>query len=360
MHKRIVSTLVVGALAVAACQPAATPTEAPGEGADRLRVVATFSVLGDLVRNVGGDAIDLTVLVGPDSDTHTFEPSPSDSEALARAQVIVENGLELETWLEGLIESSGSGAARVVASDGIDLIPASEEHGHEGEEAHAGEEGEHAGEGGTEEPGHTETEQAGHGEEGHSDHEHGEEGHSDHEHGEFDPHVWQSVPNAIQMVRNIQAGLSAADPDNAATYQANADAYVAQLNELQTYITEQVGTIPTDRRKIVTNHDAIGYFCRDYGFTLVGDVLGSLSTEGAEPTASDLAALIEVINAEQVKAIFPENIENSAVAEQIASETGVIIGGALYTDALGASGTPGATYLTMMRHNTDTIVAALR
>jgi zinc/manganese transport system substrate-binding protein len=326
MHTRIVATLCFGALAMAACQPAATPTEAPAVGADRLRVVATFSVLGDLVRNVGGKAIDLTVLVGPDSDTHTFEPSPSDSEALARAQVIVENGLELETWLDGLIESSGSSAARVVASDGINLIPASER------------------------PGHTETEEA-----GHNEVRHGED-----RRGEFDPHVWQSVPNVIQMVRNIQAGLSAAAPDNAAAYRANADAYIAQLEELQAYIAEQVATVPADSRKIVTNHDAIGYFCREYGFTLVGNVLGALSTEGAEPSAADLAALVEVINAEQVKAIFPENVENVAAAEQIASETGVIIGGALYTDALGASGTPGATYLAMMRHNTDTIVAVLR
>jgi ABC-type Zn uptake system ZnuABC Zn-binding protein ZnuA len=345
MHSRITSLIAASALAVAACQPTTAPTQAPANDGDPLRVVATFSVLGDLVQNVGREAIDLTVLVGPDGDAHTFEPSPSDGEALAKAQVIVEIGVEFETWLDSLIDASGSTAARVVAAEDIDLIPAREAHGHEGEEGRGDEQG-------TEEPGHSETEEAGHGENEHAE--------GAHEHGDFDPHVWQSVPNAILIVRNIQAGLSAADPENAASYQANADAYVAQLNELQTYITEQVGALPVDGRKLVTNHDAIGYYCRDYGLTLVGDLLGSVTTEGAEPSASDVAAIIESIRAEQVKAIFLENIGNSAVAEQIATEAGVVVGGALYTDALGAPGTPGDTYLNMMRHNTDTIVAALR
>lgn len=290
------------ALLLAACQPAATP--APS---GVLRVVATFSILGDLVQNVAGDHVELTVLVGPDGDAHSYEPAPSDLRALAGADLIIENGVEFETWLDDLYAASGSTAQRVVASTAVELLEAAE-HGH----------------------------------------------------GEHDPHVWQSVPNVIAMVAQIEAALAAADSAHTADYQANAAAYRQQLEALHAYIQEQVNTLPAERRKLVTNHDTFGYFARDYGFTIVGTALGSASTEGGEPSAADVTALAEAIRAEGVPAVFAENIEGSRLIERLATETGLRVGPPLYTDALGQPGTAGATYLNLMRYNVDAIVGALR
>ncbi len=315
MSTRWTALLLSIALLVSACAPNPTspssPTDAGSEA--KLRVVATFSVIGDLVRQVGGDQIALTMLVGPDSDAHTYEPSPADSAALADAQVIVESGAGFENWLDDMVAASGTKATRVVASDGVTLRQAGEQ-----------------------------------------------EGGAAHDHGEYDPHVWHNVKNAMQMVRNIQAGLSAADPAHAATYQANADAYLKALADLDAYVRAQAATIPADRRRIVTNHDALGYFCDAYGFTLVGDVLGALSTEAAEPSAQDLAQLADRVRAENVNVIFTENVVSSDVADALARETGVKIGGALYTDALSAAGGPADTYEKMIRVNIDTIVGALK
>lgn len=311
MVSRWVSLLLAGALLVGACAPAPQATETG------LRVVATFSVLGDLVRNVGGDRIALTVLVGPDNDAHTYEPSPTDSAALAEAGVIVENGVEFESWLDDLVTAAGSKAARVVAADGVTLRAG---------DAHD----------------ETTTSDAGHA------------------HDAYDPHIWHDVKNAMQMVRNIQAGLSAVDPANAATYRANAEAYLETLADLDAYVVAQAAAVPADRRRIVTNHDAFGYFCDAYGFTLVGDVLGALSTEAAEPSAQQLAQLADRVRAEDVSVIFTENVVSTDVADALARETGVRIGGALYTDALSAAGGPADTYAAMIRANIDTIVAALK
>lgn len=302
------------ALLLAACQPAASPAPA----ADTLNVVATFSILGDLVRNVGGDHITLTVLVGPDGDAHSYEPAPSDLRALAEADLIFENGVEFETWLDDLYTASESKAQRVVTSTGLELL-----------EAGAQEADGHAAEGGD-------------------------------EHSEHDPHVWQSVPNVIALVAQIQAGLAAADPAHAADYQANAAAYQQELASLHAYIQTQVATLPAERRKLVTNHDTFGYFARDYGFTIVGAALGAVSTEGGEPSAADIARLAEAIRAEGVPAIFAENVEGSRLIERLAAETGLRVGPPLYTDALGQPGTAGDTYLALMRYNVDAIVGALR
>ncbi len=321
MSTRWPALLLSTALLLSACAPTPASPSAPvdaGTEAGKLRVVATFSVIGDLVHQVGGDQIALTLLVGPDSDAHTYEPSPADSAALADAQVIVENGAGFESWLDDMVSASGTKATRVVASDGVTLREASE---HEGET--------HEGEG-------------------------------DPDHGEFDPHIWHNVRNATQMVRNIQAGLSAADPAHASTYQANADAYLKVLTDLDAYVVAQAATIPADRRRIVTNHDALGYFCDAYGFTLVGDVLGALSTEAVEPSAQELAQLADRVRAENVSVIFTENVVSSDVADALARETGVKIGGALYTDALSAAGGPADTYEKMIRANIDTIVGALK
>lgn len=296
-----------------------------------LKVVATFSVLGDLVQNVAGDTVDLTVLVGPDADTHNYEPSPADIVTLDDADLIVENGLEFETWLDDLVTSSGSDATRVVASGGVEPLPASELEEHEGEEAegeeHEGEEGEaHKGED---------------------------------EHGEFDPHVWHDPQNALTMVENIRAALVEADPANAESYNANAEAYTAELESLNTYIQEQVATVPEARRKLVTSHDTFGYFARRYGFEVIGTVIPSVSTEVADPAAGDLAALIDEIEATGATAIFAENVTNPDLLEQVAASAGVTVAPPLYTDALGPEGSEGSTYLAMGRYNVDTIVQAL-
>ena len=282
--------------------------------AQPLNVVATFSILGDFVENVGGDLVDLTVLVGPDGDTHEYEPKPSDSVALSEAALVFENGLGLETWLDNLFAASGSGATRVTVSDGVEAAPADEEGEHE--------EGEH-------------------------------------EHGEFDPHVWHSVPNAVQMVENVRAALVAADPANAETYDANAEAYTAELQALDTYIRERVATLPEARRKLVTGHDTFGYFAREYGFDIVGAVLTSVSTENADPGAGEIADLIERVRAAGVPAIFAENVTNPSLLNQVAASAGVTVAPTLYTDALGAAGTPGETYLSLERYNVDTIATAL-
>lgn len=182
---------------------------------------------------------------------------------------------------------------------------------------------------------------------------------ADHQHGEFDPHVWHDVTNAMAMVETIRDALSAADPDNAAVYAANADAYLAELAELDAWVVEQIESIPPERRKLVTAHDTFGYFAQRYGLEIVGTALGSLSTEVGDPSAGELAALIETIQAEGVPALFAENVSNPALIERIAQETGATIGEPLYTDALGAADTAGATYIDLVRYNVTAIVTAL-
>ncbi|MBI3242761.1 MAG: zinc ABC transporter substrate-binding protein [Chloroflexi bacterium] len=283
------------------------PLGEPASG--KLNVIATYSILGDLAQNVGGDKVDARTLVGPDGDAHTFAPSPADGAALIGATVVFENGLEFEPWLDDLYASSDSKATRVVVTDGIEprMTP--------------------------EEPGHSL--------------------------GESDPHVWHSVANVIHMTRNIRDALAGADPANAATYAANAEAYIAKLQELDTWIFEQVKTLPEARRKLVTSHDTFGYFAERYGFEIVGAALESASTETADPSASDLAALVDEIKAVGVPAIFAENVHNPKLMAQVAAEAGVTLAPQLYTDALGRPGSDGSTYLDMMRYNVITIVTEL-
>jgi ABC-type Zn uptake system ZnuABC Zn-binding protein ZnuA len=303
----------------------------PGDGAGRdagaggaargggPRIVATFSILGDLVREVAGDRAQLTTLVGPGGDAHTFEPSPADNRTLADADVIFENGLGFETWLDGLYESSGSRARRVAVTEGMkSLIPAGEH-----EEEHAGEEGE------------------GHG------------------HGEYDPHVWHDVENAIYIVGRIRDALVEVDPKNAAAYRSNAERYIAELRDLDSYVVRQVATLPAERRKLVTTHDTFGYFARRYGFEVVDTALGT-TTEESEPSAAGVARLIRDIKAAGVPAVFTENVSNPGVMERVARETGAEVAPPLYTDALGEPGSEGGTYVGMEKYNATTIVAALK
>jgi ABC-type Zn uptake system ZnuABC Zn-binding protein ZnuA len=310
---RVAGIGLILAVLAAGCATSPTPEE-PG----RLPVVATFSVLGDLVRSIGGEHVSVRVLAGPGVDTHTFAPTPADGAALATARLVFENGLDFESWLDDLYQASGSQAARVVVSDGVTVI----EGGH------------------SEAEGHTE-----------------DEVEDEHGHGEADPHVWHSAANAIVMARNISAALAAADPANAASYQASADEYVGELEALDAWIMAQVNTLPPERRKLVTTHDTFAYFAERYGFEVIGTVLPT-STEGASPSAQALAALVEAVRAEGVPAVFAETVSNNSLLDQVAREAGVEIV-TLHTDALGPEGSGSGTYLEMMRSNVSAIVTAL-
>lgn len=300
-----------------------------------MKVVATFSILGDMVSRVGGDRVAVVTLVGPDGDAHVYQPSPSDAQAVANADLIVANGLGFEGWMDRLVEASATKAAVVTATAGI--TPRSME-----EEDHDHEEGEHA-----HEEGEHEEEEHAHEEGGH---------HHGHDHGGIDPHAWQSVPNAEIYVANIAKGLGAADPAGAQTYDANAHAYLAELAKLDADIRAGIAALPKSHRTIVTSHDAFGYFADAYGLAFIAPQ--GMSTE-AEASAQDVARLITQIRDHGIAAVFVENISDPRLLEQIAAETNAKIGGTLYSDALSGPDGPAATYLDMMRHNLAQLTAAL-
>lgn len=298
-----------GLLSLSAAGAAQTPT-----AGQPLPVVASTSVIGDLVHNVGGDAIQLTTLIGPGVDAHTFDPAPGDLVTLEKASVVFENGLGLEPWLDQFWESTQPAGTRVIVTDGIEPLPAGAEAGEAADET---------------------------------------------DHGAFDPHVWHDVANAIVMVDNIRQALVAVDPAHAGTYDANAAAYTAELKDLDTWVREQVATVPPERRKLVTNHDTFAYFARAYGFEILGTALGSISTEVGDPSAQKIVALVDEIDQAGVCAIFAENVANPDLMDSIAAEAGVELGPPLYTDALGPVDSPGGTYVGMMQSNVTSIVTAL-
>lgn len=280
----------------------------------KVRVVATYSVLGDLVKNVAGDGADVVTLVGPDGDAHTFEPTPKDAVSLAEADLVFENGVGFETWLDKLYSSSGTRARRVVVTDGLKL--------REGDDR--------------------------------------EPGTAHHHNDEHDPHVWHDVKNAAHMVGAIRDTLVQADPPNADKYLINAAAYLDRLGALDAWVVEQVGGLPKERRKLVTSHDTFGYFADRYGFEVVGDMLSSVSTEAADPSPAAFARLAGAVRAAGVPAIFAENVHNPKLMERLAKEAGVRLAPPLYTDALGPPGGDGDSYEKMIRHNVATIVGALK
>lgn len=326
LTRRQLAQALGGAVLITGAARSNLPVRA--QDAEPVRVVATFSILADWVQEVGGENIELTTIVPAGGDAHTFDPSPDQVASIAEADVIFEIGLGFETWLDDMVEASESAAGRVVVSEGIEQL---EGAGHADEEAaHEGEEDAH------------------------------EEGEDESEaHGEIDPHVWGDVANAVNAVEIIRARLGEADPANAATYDANATAYVTELDALDTSIREATQALPAEGRKLVTTHDTFGYYAHAYGFTVVGTALSSLSTEGGDPPAGEIAALVEAIQAEGVPAIFAENIANDDLMQTIADEAGVALAPPLYTDALGEPGSDGETYIAMMTSNTATIVAAL-
>jgi zinc/manganese transport system substrate-binding protein len=303
------SLTTISLAAVLALAPAAS-IAAP------LQVVASFSIIGDLARNVGGDHIDLTTLIGPNGDAHVFEPTPADAIAMSKADVILVNGLHLEGFLDRLVEVSGSNGEVVEVSHGITPIPGNED------EAHADE----------------------------------DDGEDEHDHGALDPHAWQSVPNAEIYVENITVAFCNADPQGCPDYKANALAYLNRLKSLDADVRDLIGKIPGDKRTIITSHDAFGYFGHEYGLTLLAPQ--GASTE-AEPSAAGVAALIGQIREEKASALFVENVNDPRVIEQIGRETGIAVGGELFSDALSPADGPAATYLDMIRHNAETITAAM-
>ncbi|WP_157014792.1 zinc ABC transporter substrate-binding protein AztC [Mesorhizobium xinjiangense] len=309
--------------------------------ADKLQVVASFSIIADLARNVGGERIDLTTLVGPDGDAHVYEPRPQDAAVTAQADIVLVNGLQFEGFLQRLVEASGTKAKIVELSKGVETLKL-EEHGeHEGEtHDHAHEESDHHDEHRADEAGHDH-------DEAHEDH---------HHHGEYDPHAWQSVENAEIYVRNITEALCAADDAGCNAYKANADAYLARLETLDADIRAAVEAIPEARRTIITSHDAFGYFEHAYGIRFLAPE--GVSTE-SEASAADVAALIRQVREDQASAIFVENVTNPRLIEQIAGETGLELGGSLYSDALSDTNGPAATYIEMMKHNITTIAGAI-
>ena len=313
-------------------------------------VVTTFSILGDMVERVGGDAVLVTTLVGRNGDTHVYQPTPADAKAVKRATLMFTNGLEFEGWLERLAEAAEFDGLTVVTTDGLELIALEEHHDDDHDEHN-----EHA-KADTEEH-HDEAGEDHHEEDEHSDEEHNdhdEDGH--HDHGEFDPHGWLSLRNAIVYVDNITAALAKAAPASAATFYQNRANYIAEIERLDLEIKMLIAALPEAARTIVTSHDAFQYFGRDYGLSFLAPQ--GLSTE-SEASARDVAELIKQVRREEISAVFVENVADPRLLRQIARETGSAIGGKLYPGALSEQDGPAATYLDLMRHNATTITKAL-
>ncbi|WMW57218.1 zinc ABC transporter substrate-binding protein AztC [Agrobacterium pusense] len=313
--------------------------------AAELKVVASFSIIADFAKNVGGDRVEITTLVGPDGDAHVYEPRPADAVAVSKADVVLVNGLEFEGFLKRLIETSGTKAPIVELTKGVEPLRLSDEPaGHAHPEAEEEEAHNHK----AEEAGHKHETADAH------DHDHGHEGH--HHHGEYDPHAWQSIKNAQIYVKNIAGAFCKADKPGCATYTANSDAYVAKLATLNEKVKTEIAAIPPEKRVIITSHDAFGYFEHAYGLNFLAPE--GISTE-SEASAADVAKLVDQVKHDKASAIFVENITDKRLIDQIASETGLKVGGTLYSDALSTADGPAATYIDMVNHNIETISAAV-
>jgi zinc/manganese transport system substrate-binding protein len=286
-------SLALGALA------AAVMGVIPLHAQEKLKIIASFSILGDLARNVGGDRVDVATLVGPNGDVHVFTPAPADAKRIAGAKLVIVNGLGLEGWLARLVQSSGSKAPAVVASNGITPRQL----------------GSHA-----------------------------------------DPHAWQSVANAKVYVENIRGALIAADAAGAAAWRANADAYLAKLDALDREVRAAIASIPEARRKVISTHNAFGYFADAYGIAFIAPQ--GVSTH-SEASARDIAALIAQIRTQKIPAVFLENASDPRLMRRIAAETGAKIGGTLYSDSLTDQNGDAPTYIEMVRHNIRALTGAL-
>jgi ABC-type Zn uptake system ZnuABC Zn-binding protein ZnuA len=287
-------------------------TTTPAQNDGKLPVVATTSIVADVLQQVGGDYIQIKTLLPLGTDPHAFEPRPQDAAALADAQLVFANGAGLEEFLQPLLESAGATGKQVEVSAGIELLPFGDlEHPVDEHDAHGG-----------------------------------------------DPHTWMDPNNVLTWVDNITAALTSADPAHAADYQANADAYAASLRDLDTWIRSEVETIPVENRKLVTDHAVLGYFAKEYGFTQVGTITSSFSTN-ASPSAQELAQLEDDIRSYGVKAVFIGQTANPALADQVVQDTGIQVVTIYHASLTDASG-PAATYLEFMRYNVSAIVEALK
>jgi zinc/manganese transport system substrate-binding protein len=270
----------------------------------KIPVIATFSILGDLVKNVGGDRIEVATLVGPNGDAHVYAPTPADAKKVAAAKAVFVNGLGFEGWMTRLVKASGTKAPSVTASKGVKSRKMEEE---------------------------------GHG-------------------LVTDPHAWQSIANTKIYIANIRDGLVAVDPAGKDVYEANASAYLAKLDALEAEVKDVIGKIPTDRRRIITSHDAFGYFGAAYGMEFIAPE--GVSTESAA-SAKDVAKIIAQIKKQKIPAVFMENITDPRMMEQIAKESGAKIGGSLFSDALSDEKGPAPSYIDMMRNNIRQLSTAL-
>lgn len=271
----------------------------PAAADDKIKVVASFSILGDMVRQVTGNLAEVTTIVGPDADAHVYTPNAADAKSVANADVIFVNGLGFETWSQTLIETSSSKAKVFVATDGITPLKVD---------------------------------------------------------GEIDPHAWNSLVNGMQYVANIAVSMAEINPINAVAYKANARAYNRRLKDLNNRAIDQLERLTTGQRIVVTSHDAFGYLATAYGLTFLAPV--GIDTDG-EPSARDLSKLIDHLKAVSAGALFTENITSPSLIEQIARETGIKIGGRLYSDALSTRGGPATTYEKLIEHNLRVLIKAL-
>lgn len=279
--------------------------------AQTLKVVASFSILGDMTQRVGGERVQIHTLVGHDADAHMYQPTPADAKTVAQAKLVIVNGFGFEGWIDRLVKSSGYRGKVLTASKGIKTLKRP----------------------------HLQNEK------------------QDYKHdGEIDPHAWQDLSNALHYVDNIAQALSEADPAGKALYQANASKYKQEITTLDGEVRKSFNAIPAERRKVVTLHDAFGYFGRAYGISFISPVGGNTD---AEPSAADVGRIIRQIRREKIPAVFLENISDPRLLERIRQESGAKTGGTLYSDSLSKSGDSAASYLDMMRHNAKTLAAAL-
>jgi zinc/manganese transport system substrate-binding protein len=271
----------------------------PLQAQTRLHVVASFSIISDFVKNVGGDRVEVTTLVGPDSDVHVYTPTPADVRKIADAKLLVINGFGLEGWLPRLLQAAGGKAAIVTATEGIAPLKAG---------------------------------------------------------SDADPHAWQSVANAGKYVANIRDALAAAAPADAEVFRQNAQTYLARLEALDGEVRQAIGQIPESRRRMISTHDAFGYFAARYGIEFIAPV--GVSTE-AEPSARDIAKIIAQVKAEHIPAVFLERIGDPRLMRRVSEETGARVGGTLYSDSLTDEKGEAPTYIDMVRHNIRTLTSAL-
>lgn len=275
--------------------------------ADKLTVMASFSILGDLVQVVGGERVNVTTLVGPDQDAHVFEPKPQDAKNLLQTKLLVLNGAGFEPWAQRLVKSASYKGATIAASQQVKLLNMPAEK--KGDKP------------------------------------------------EIDPHAWQNPNNVIAYIQNITTALGNLDPEGVAVFKKNSEAYIAELRELDTWAKSQFAPIPNNKRKVITSHDAFGYFATQYQITFLAPQ--GISTE-AEPSAKQVAQLIRQIKSEKIKTVFVENMSNPKLISQLSKDAGVTLGEALYADALSGADKPGSTYLKMMRYNVNQIVLGMQ